>query len=110
MKTDLDMGYAVLDGHEIRHVTDVLEWGRWYQDADRKVARDQVGEADVSTVFLGLNHGFGGRPLYFETMLFATNPEDPRDGSTWRYQTWDEAAAGHAAVVAALRDGTELPK
>lgn len=40
---------------------DTLKWGKWMQDAERRVAFDQVTpQVRVSTVFLGLNHSFGG--------------------------------------------------
>lgn len=74
-----------------------------------QVAKDAWGERPdcVSTVFLGVDYGFGeGPPLVFETMLF-TN--DERDDSIWHYATWNEAIAGHNAVVAAAQAGRPLP-
>jgi hypothetical protein len=63
-------------------------------ETDRRVVA-QTGNADllVSTVFLGLDHNFGGRgrPLLFETM---TN-----DRMVERYATWEEAEAGHKRAV-----------
>lgn len=76
--------------------------------ATLQVANDNWGERPdcVSTVFLGVNHNYDdGPPTLFETMLFT---DDDRDQSMWRYSTWDEAVAGHASVVAALRNGTPL--
>jgi hypothetical protein len=43
----------------------------------------------------------GGR----QTMVFGGQYDDRQ----WRYSTWDEAVAGHEAIIAALREGTELP-
>lgn len=61
------------------------------------MARDEFeGGAYVSTVFLGLDHRFGqGEPLVFETMVFG----GPLDQEQERYSTWDEAEAGHKAMV-----------
>jgi len=54
----------------------------------------------ISTVFLGIDHSFGrGAPVLFETMTFAPGDAEGQ----WRYRTWQEAEAGHAAVVASLR-------
>lgn len=65
---------------------------------ERRVARDEVGDRTVSTVFLGINHGLvDGPPVLFETMVFGPEGEE----HCQRYSTWEEAAAGHAAVVAA---------
>jgi hypothetical protein len=103
--------YWILDGHDPIPVADVLTWGRWFETADRHVARD-ADEATgilVSTVFLGLDHSFGsGRPLLFESLVFADRDTVPRhlkkwDGHMDRYSTWAEAVAGHRAIVEALR-------
>jgi hypothetical protein len=70
-----------------------------------RIDKTQVGEVEVSTVFLGLDHAWGGgTPLLFETMTFGGE-----DGEwQWRYRTKAAAQAGHDRVVAALRDGTPL--
>jgi hypothetical protein len=54
----------------------------------------------VSTVFLGLDHGWGDDedPLLFETMVFG----GPNDQDCIRYTTWAEAERGHFATVGAL--------
>jgi len=40
---------------------DVLKWARWFERKDvRRVASDDVGDVNISTVFLGLDHAFGG--------------------------------------------------
>lgn len=72
-----------------------FEAGTW-----RRVAETNVwfGLIRVSTVFLGLDHGWGeGPPLVFETMSFPVC----RYGEPVcrRYSTWDEAVAGHNEVV-----------
>jgi hypothetical protein len=72
-----------------------------------RVGLDQVGDAKVSTVWLGLNHEFmpGRPPLIFETMIFGGEYAD----YCVRYSTEAAAAAGHAAVVAALTAGQTPP-
>lgn len=78
---------------------------QWGDDFDRRVAKDEFGDVMVSTVFLVLNHAFGdGPPLWFETMVFG----GPDDQYCDRYTTWDEAKAGHDAVVAKLKAGERL--
>ena len=74
----------------------VEEWGAWFEKADRTVAKTGVGEAQVSTVFLGLNHSFGeGPPVLWETLVFG----GPLDGEMDRYTSREDAEAGHAAMV-----------
>jgi len=90
-----------LNGRELVPCDNVLDWARWFETADRHVAETIVGDARVSTVFLGLDHGFGNcdQPIVFETMVFGGN----NDGACQRYSTWAEAEAGHAAIVDQLR-------
>ena len=88
----------ILDGKTPVPTDDIRAFSRMFEDAgSRRVARDQVGALDVSTVFLGTDHAFGcGPPLLFETMVFGVPDDEPCE----RYSTWDEAVAGHAAMVA----------
>lgn len=88
--------HYILEGREPKPV-DLMTWATWFRDhTKRRVAFDTVGGIDVSTVFLGLDHNFGGgRPLLFETMTFGEGFEQEQQ----RYETWDEAVAGHAAVI-----------
>lgn len=76
---------------------DFMEWARWLEKSDRKIAEDMVGDVLVSTVFLGLDHSFGnGPPLLFETMVFG----GPLDGDQDRYETREGALLGHAVMLA----------
>jgi hypothetical protein len=53
----------------------------------------------VSTVWLGLDHGFGsGPPVIFETMVFG----GPLDQEMERYCTWESAVTGHEFMVMRL--------
>jgi hypothetical protein len=75
------------------------EWAEWAATAwrdkidARRVADTKVGDSRVSTVFLPMPI-FGA--FFFETMVHG----GPADGLTSRYQTWNEAEAGHKAWVA----------
>ena|SRR3990167_250941 len=86
------------------------EWSKLHSDFDYKlIAHEIVGDRRVSTVWLGINHSFGGDntpPLIFETMIFV--------GDGWleiycdRYSTLEEAGAGHKKAVA-LAPALEIP-
>lgn len=82
--------------------TDHDDWARAFEDqAGRQIGRDQVGDALVSTVWLGLNHNRAvGPPLIFETLIFG----GPSDGDMWRYSTEEEALEGHRQAVAFLAE------
>jgi hypothetical protein len=79
---------------------DLTVWARFMGMERRRVAIDRVNGAEVSTVFLGIDHSFGsGGPLLFETMIFGGEHDQWCD----RYSTRQEAFAGHAAAVAMVR-------
>lgn len=86
--------------HELIPV-DLMTWAKWFEKTDNTVALDLVGESRVSTVFIGVDYGFGGRQLWFETQVFGEHE------LVWRYATWDEAVAGHNRIVAALKEGKD---
>ena len=85
-----------LDGKVPVAVTDPRESSIGY-----RVARDEIGDTVVSTVFLGLDHRhFGdGPPVLFETMIFGGQHDE------WQKRacTWDEAEATHAAALDLVR-------
>lgn len=95
--------FYILRGRTPVPEDDTLKWARWFEDHDeeRIVARDLVGDTLVSTVFLGVDHAHaGGPPVLFETMVFSG---DSLENAMWRYRTYDEAEAGHAAVLEEAR-------
>lgn len=78
----------------------IMEWAEYFQEADRRVARDECEQYVVSTVFLGLDHNyFGGDPILFETMVFLPEGES---GDMDRYHTWADALAGHERIKSML--------
>lgn len=82
----------------------MLDWTRRFEDNTyKRVAFDQVGDIDISTVWLGLDHNFSGTgsPLIFETIVFGGPPDV--DNETQRYATEAEARAGHAAWLERAR-------
>ncbi len=48
-------GMYILKGKEVAPCPDTIEWDKWFATANRKVARETIGDSDISTVFLGLN-------------------------------------------------------
>jgi hypothetical protein len=93
----------ILDGKRPVPANDLMTWATWFETADRNVAKDQIGDVYISTVFLGINHQWGdGPPLLFETMIFG----GPHDQRQTRASTWDEAEKQHAEAVALAKSGT----
>ena len=64
----------------------------------RRVRETLIGDDGVfvSTVFLGLDHAFGGAtPVLYETMIFGGQHDEYQR----RYTTKDDAIAGHEEAV-----------
>lgn len=90
---------------------DLLAWLRWISDQHKAaisglpcqlhLAKTDVGEVEVSTVFLTFDHSyrFSRRPILWETMVFANSGSiDCR-----RYSTRQEALVGHEEMVQKMR-------
>jgi hypothetical protein len=95
------------------------KWAALMVDRDYiVVAQDELPDGSMlSTVWLGLDHGWFGPPLFFETMRFKNTAPD--DSETWdfpnifgepgeeisqdRYPSEEEALAAHHEIVRRLR-------
>lgn len=83
---------------------DLLTWARWYEKADRTVASDTVGNAQVWTMFLSLDYSFvASAPILYETRIFG----GAHDGYQVRYATKAEARRGHEKAVGLVVAGME---
>jgi len=98
--------YILKDGVPVPE-PDLFAWVKWLEDDDhRRVASTEVGAARISTVFLGLDHAFGGgTPVLFETMVFGGELDEHQQ----RYYTLEEAMIGHERIVAVVRANTAAP-
>lgn len=95
----------------------LMEFLKDFEDKEkRRVGFDTLENGlEVSTVWLGLDHNFGGgRPLIFETMVFV--PSDKKinlllreikinreEFDMARYSTLEEARLGHKMMVKRCR-------
>jgi hypothetical protein len=75
--------YYILEGKAPKAVDDPTNWARWYETADRTVKKTKLPDCEVSTVFLGMNHAFGGE----------------HDGHCARCATWEEAEKEHQKAI-----------
>ncbi|MFT3987228.1 hypothetical protein [Aestuariivirga sp.] len=87
--------WYILEGHTPVYEPDLMKAARWFETADRIVAKTTIGTARVSTVFLGLDHGENGEKHLFETMIF----NGDRDDYQTRCATWEQAEKMHADAV-----------
>jgi hypothetical protein len=109
--TDFDptnvTGKYILDANgEPVEEPDLFKWAEWYETADRKLAQTTVGEATVSTIFLGLDMNpwrrDGKPPVLWETMVFGGGPFDRL---THRYASREAALRGHRTTCATVARG-----
>jgi len=94
--------FYLLKDKNIIGTNNIYEWGKMFEDfKSRIIAQDNFREILISTVFLGINHGFDEeKPLLFETMIFGGK----NDGYTDRYNTYSEAEEGHKKAVELVRN------
>ena len=89
------MGHYILEGKNPIE-SDLMTWGKWFETADRHVAKFEDKDIFISTVFLGIDHSFGdGPPVLFETMVFGGELDEEMN----RYTTWEDAEKGHEEMV-----------
>jgi len=64
------------------------------------VARSKIGDVQISTVFLGIDHSWdNGPPVLFETMVFGGNHDQYQE----RCSTWKQAEDMHERACALVR-------
>lgn len=86
--------YYILDGKKPVPCDGIETWGQYMRSANRHVRLEPVGKFTVSTVFLGIDHGVGGRRILFETMIYRERNGDFLDFQD-RCATWEEAEVMH---------------
>jgi hypothetical protein len=93
--------YILVDHKPVQHANNG-EWFMWFEalEKNRLVAKTQIGDVWVSTVFCGIDRSYGRapQPVLFETMIFGGE----HDQEQWPTVTWEEAEAKHDEVVVML--------
>jgi hypothetical protein len=81
---------------------DASKWSQWFENADRIVQQDTIGDVGVATVFPGADHNYfgDGPPLLWETMIFGGDHDGYRD----RYASRAAALAGHDQALAMAKE------
>lgn len=96
------------DTGEVRPVLlrEIEAWQYWkFGTLDTRIELTKIGkDCAVSTVFLGVDHSFGGPvPVLFETLVFG----GPLDGECARYTTLKDAREGHRVMLHAVLERLE---
>lgn len=97
------MPFWILNGRTPVPADSMREFAEFMNDpTKRRVLETRIQDVKVSTIFLGLDHGFGGTPQLFESMVFdeRRKPTGGRlSGNCRRYATWNDAEWGHRELV-----------
>lgn len=96
----------------------LMEWAKLLENFDYKVIKQEFTPDNkywVSTVWLGLDHGFGnGAPLIFETMVFEnkwrwTKPDKLFNMKPFKYRE-EQDVERYSTLIAAIHGHEELVK
>ena len=98
----MNMGHWILDDQRKVKRVDLMTWARYFQEDNRHVGDTIIGGLRVSTVFLGIDHNFGGRgpPVLWETMVFGDHEMDMDRCAG----TWEQADEMHKRMCAKVRE------
>lgn len=102
------MNYILDENKNVILEPDLQVWAKQFDSPHKRVVKktfgrvkidgEDAGEVEISTVFLGIDHGFGETPLLFETMIFGS----PLDEYQTRCSTWQQAEAMHQQAINTL--------
>lgn len=99
--------YYLLNEDKTTTPVNMLTWVENQDPNNKIVKQDYVTfmgkEFQVSTVFLGIDHGYDGIPLLFETMIFHKGTFT--DLFCERYHTYDQALSKHEHIVKVMNEG-----
>lgn len=93
------MDYAKLNEKKEVVSCSMEEWVVAFEIKNRRVGHTELGSYEISTVFLGLNHGDDENPEWFETMTFDEHHEEM---DCIRCATYEEALKMHGKAVTNL--------
>lgn len=100
-------GYYILNEDKSISPVDLRTWATWIEEnpEQKRIAKDEVSDYLVSTVFLGLDHQWGeGPPVVFETMIFQPDKTGFDDLYCCRYSTYEEALETHKKITEGVED------
>lgn len=101
-KMSSGLKHWILVNDKLKEV-DLMTWANWFENPKnpgRITKQTTVKKVRISTVFLGLDHGWGmsKNPVLWETMIFNSNLKGLKDYQV-RYSSLKDAKAGHEYAV-----------
>jgi hypothetical protein len=102
--------HYLLDENKKPYQVSLIEALELYKHPEMKVTKqDNFDGVRVSTVFLGMDHGWGDRnspdyqPILWETMVFGGEYDDYQE----RYTSHEEALEGHQKMVELVKQSLQ---
>lgn len=99
--------FAVLIDKKVVPVKNIEYWAQTFGAYNRQIIFTLINRRkhiSVSTVFLGINSGFFGTPIWFESMIFGTSLNEYQ----CRYETYEQAEKGHTELVRRARQARQI--
>lgn len=100
--------YILDENRKVIPTDDVRVWGEFFKQSEkRRVGRTDIGDSFVSTVFLGLDHGFRPDqiPVLWETIWFGPGRREVELDRC--AGTWEQAEAMHARMVERVKQSVK---
>ncbi len=100
----------ILDDEGRPRRADVMEWAEWWEVFENRIQFETfVDHVRVSTIFLGIDHSFGGPiPILWETMALGDGIDDPPQERCGGSR--EQAEEMHRRVVAEVRAAMGIPE
>ena len=99
------MAWYILDNNHKPVPADVLVAAQWIEDNQKRriVKQEYIDDIHISTVFLGLDHAYGGgKPVLWETMIFGGENDQAYQE---RYASYEQAIEGHQKAINFIKKG-----
>lgn len=101
MFNDIGLMYILDKKGNPKKCKSIGKWGKFVSmEGSREVIKTKIGKVLISTVFLALDHNYGGskKPVLYETMIFNSRNKKLYEYQE-RYCTKEEALKGHKKAV-----------
>jgi hypothetical protein len=99
----MSRNYILNEQGEPVATNDLNVWARFFELPTRIVKQEDIGRLKVSTVFLSMDHNFGGGPpVLWETMVFDEGSEIAVNRCAG---SREQATAMHAEMVNRVNNG-----
>lgn len=103
--------WYILDEEKAPKEAGKNEWSTWRKGRNYRIALDKIDKTRVSTIFIGIDRGYGfgsncADPLLFETVVLG----GPLDMRSMRSDTIELAMLAHKRMFKMVKEAQEVKK